>query len=342
MRIALINTFIPYIRGGAEIVVEDLKDQLLCQGHEVISFRLPFPESYEAQLVATIEASKLLCLYEFDRVIAFKFPAYTIEHQAKVIWLFHQFRQIYDLWDTEFEKASGPVGKSLKRIYQKVDNQDIPNSRHIFTIAQEVTNRLKKFNGIDSVVLPPPLKNHELYFSEKPGNYFFYPSRLTSLKRQHLAINAMRYVQSGVRLILAGVSEGDYLAQLREIVRKYRLEKSVEIKNEWITDEEKRKLIANSLGVLFVPYKEDYGLVSLEALYSSKPVITCKDSGGTGEFIENDVNGYIVEPDPKCIAQAMDALYLDKSKAERMGKAGLDGIIRRDITWPSTIRRLLS
>lgn len=342
MRIALVNTFIPYTRGGAEIVVDDLRDQLLCHGHEVISFRIPFPETYETQLVATIEATKMLCFNEFDRVISFKFPAYTIQHHAKVIWLFHQFRQIYDLWDSEFSITAGPDWKSIKRIYQNIDNQNIPQSRHIYTIAQEVTNRLKKYNVIDSVVLPPPLKNQELYFTEKPGDYFFYPSRLTSLKRQHLAIEAMRYVQSGVRLILAGVSEGEYIEQLRSMVREYKLEKSVEIKNEWISDDEKRKLMADSLGVIFIPYKEDYGLVSLEALYSSKPVVTCTDSGGTMEFIDNDVNGYVVEPDPKDIARAMDALYFDKSLAEHMGKAGLDEIIRRDISWPTTIRRLLA
>ena len=97
MRIALMNTFSPYIQGGAEIVVDDLADQLREHGHEVFIFRIPFPNSYEAQLVATIEAARMLCFDEFERVLAFKFPAYCILHGAKVIWLFHQFRQVYDL-----------------------------------------------------------------------------------------------------------------------------------------------------------------------------------------------------------------------------------------------------
>ena len=33
-----------------------------------------------------------------DRLIGLKFPAYLIPHPRKVIWLLHQHRQAYDLW----------------------------------------------------------------------------------------------------------------------------------------------------------------------------------------------------------------------------------------------------
>jgi glycosyltransferase involved in cell wall biosynthesis len=45
--------------------------------------------------------------------------------------------------------------------------------------------------------------------------------------------------------------------------------------------------------VLFAPYQEDYGYVTLEAFLSRKPVITARDSGGTLEFVEDGVNGYV-------------------------------------------------
>src|SRR5262245_55518753 len=52
MRIALLNIMMPHIRGGAEILVDDLAEQLQVHGHEVMLFRLPFPMSFEAPLVA--------------------------------------------------------------------------------------------------------------------------------------------------------------------------------------------------------------------------------------------------------------------------------------------------
>ena len=342
MRIALLNTFTPFVRGGAEILVDDLCEQLQIHGHEVYLHRIPFPYSFEAPLMATIESARLLCFDEYDRVIAFKFPAYCVQHREKVMWMFHQFRQVYDLWGKEYGLQPGPLGDSIRAMISAADNEDIPRSRHIYTNSQEVSSRLKNYNNIDSTVLPPPLKHQELYYTERTGDYFFYPSRLTPLKRQHLAIEAMHYVQSGVRLVVAGVSEVGYFRQLQEIIRSHHLEKRVDLRNEWISDDEKRSLMANALGAIYIPYNEDsFGFVSMEAFYSAKPVIACIDSGGTREIIEDGVNGFVTEPTPEAIAEAMDKLYSDKLLAERMGKAGLDEITRRDITWRSTVRRLL-
>lgn len=342
MRIALVNTFSPFIRGGAEILVDDLNDQLKEHGHEVQFFRIPFPRSFDSSLIATIEAVRMMCFDEFDRVIAFKFPAYCARHNLKVIWLFHQFRQVYDLWDKEHGLRPGPEGESIRLLVKGTDDEDIPQSHHVYTNSEEVSARLKSYNNIVSDVLPPPLKHQELYYSGTIGDYIFYPSRITPLKRQHLAIEAMRHVKSGVRLIIAGVSEGYYIDQLNQLIRDNDLEKRVELRNEWISDDVKRLLAANSLGIIYIPYNEDsFGFVSMEAFYSAKPVIACTDSGGTRELIINGVNGFVTQPDPKAIAAAMDQLYEDKLLAERMGKNGLNEIIRRDITWPTTIRRLL-
>lgn len=343
MRISLVNAFLPFIYGGAEILVNDLADQLREAGHEVVIFRIPSPNSSEAPLLASIEAARMLSFDEFDRVIAFKFPAYCIKHHAKVIWLFHQYRQVYELWGEEYGLKPGAVGERIRRIIIAADNQNIPRSRYIYTNSIEVLTRLKRFNNINATVLMPPLKKCELYYNAKVGNYIYYPSRVTSLKRQHLAIEAMRYVKSGVRLYITGVCEERiYFDQLKKIIRDNNLEKRIVLRNEWVSDEEKRELLSSSLGVIYIPFKEDScGFVSMEAFYSGKPLISCTDSGGTRELLNDGVNGYMVDPTPQSIALAMDMLYEDKEKAEQLGKSGLEEIVRRDITWPTTIRKLL-
>jgi glycosyltransferase involved in cell wall biosynthesis len=257
--------------------------------------------------------------------------------------MFHQFRQVYDLWGQEYGFQPGPTGESVRKIIMAADNEDIPRSRHIYTNSREVANRLKTFNGIDAKVLMPPLKNPDLYYTDRPKEYIFYPSRINGLKRQHLAIEAMKYVKSGVRLIVAGVSPDErYFDQLKNIIQEHGLEDRVELHNRWISDEEKRKWFAEALGAIYIPYQEDScGFVSMEAFYSAKPVISCHDSGGTKEIVEDAVNGYMVDPTPQAIAQAMDRLYEDKALAERMGQSGMELIHRLDITWPSTIERLL-
>lgn len=343
MRIALFNTMAPFVRGGAEILVDDLAEQLRLRGHEVALFRIPFPNNYEVPLLETILASRMFRFDEYDRVIAFKFPAYCLNHPNKVMWFFHQFRQVYELYDKQYGLVDDDLGKAIKSILTQIDNNEIPQSRHIYSNAQEVTKRLWKYNKINSEVLNPPLKNMNDYYNESIGDYIYYPSRITELKRQHLAIEAMRYVKSEVKLIISGkCDEVDYFCSLEQIIKKNNLHNKVKIENRWISDEEKMKYLANSLAVMYIPYKEDScGFVTMEGFYSAKPVISCKDSGGTVEFIDDNITGLFADPNPEDIAQKMDKLYKDKNLALQMGKKAKEEITRRNITWDETIRRLL-
>lgn len=343
MHIALVNTMSPFIRGGAEILVDDLKEQLHNFGHTATLYRLPFPTDFGIPLMNTIVAARTLRLDDYERVIAFKFPAYCVQHRAKVMWMFHQFRQVYELENTEFGLGKNGTADRIAQVVRRADNEDIPKSRHIYTNAYEVTNRLKKYNNIDSKVLPPPLKNAESYYCEKQGDYVFYPSRINSMKRQHLVVEAMKYTRSGVKLIIAGqCPDIAYLNQMKAFVNENSLQNKVVIRNEWISDEEKISLMADALAGIYIPYQEDScGFVTMEAQYCAKPVLTCTDSGGTVEFVENGVSGYFAEPTPDSIAAELDKLYEDKRNAEKMGQSGYQSIMKKDITWENTIRRLL-
>ena len=44
--------------------------------------------------------------------------------------------------------------------------------------------------------------------------------------------------------------------------------------------------LARCRAVVFPPYDEDYGFVTVEAFASAKPVITCTDSGGPTELVQ--------------------------------------------------------
>ncbi len=98
-------------------------------------------------------------------------------------------------------------------------------------------------------------------------------------------------------------------------------------------------MYANALGVLFAPFDEDYGYVTLEAFLSAKPVVTCRDSGGVLEFVRDGVNGRVAEPDPAALADALEGLAADRARAAAMGDAGRE--LARGITWDGVIEKLL-
>lgn len=88
--------------------------------------------------------------------------------------------------------------------------------------------------------------------------------------------------------------------------------------------DEKYDLYSKCLAVIFTPINEAFGYVVLESFFSSKPVITTIDSGGPTELVENKINGFIIENNPKKIAEIMDELYENRKLARELGKNALD------------------
>ena len=108
-----------------------------------------------------------------------------------------------------------------------------------------------------------------------------------------------------------------------------------------ISEEDKIKYYANCLAVYFGAYDEDYGYITLESFYSKKAIIVHPDAGGPLEFVKQNDNGYIIEPDPQEIACTIDNLYLNKKKAKTMGENGYQTLIDKNVNWDYVIEKLL-
>jgi glycosyltransferase involved in cell wall biosynthesis len=158
-----------------------------------------------------------------------------------------------------------------------------------------------------------------------------------------VAIEAMRYVRSDFKLLIAGKpDDARYEQHLQSLVSKYDLHGKVRLLG-WISEEEKADLFARAFGVLYVPYDEDsYGYVSLEAFQSSKLVVTFTDSGGTDELIDHEQNGLILEPSPTLLAEQMEELWANRPRARAMGEMGFESLGKKGICWDHVLERLLS
>ena len=98
--------------------------------------------------------------------------------------------------------------------------------------------------------------------------------------------------------------------------------------------------LARCRAVVFPPFNEDYGFVTVEAFMCGKPVITCADSGGPSELVRNGQNGYVTEPTPEAFAAAMRNLTDDRNLAARMGEEGHR--MASAMTWSDAVRQLLA
>jgi glycosyltransferase involved in cell wall biosynthesis len=343
MKVVVLSVHVPFVRGGAELLAGWLSDNLEERGHETELVRLPFRWNPPRVVLDHMLSARLTRIRPADRVVAMKFPAYLVPHENKVLWLLHQFRLAYELWATPHQGLeNGHEAARVREAVHAADNAYLPEAGAIYTNSKVTSRRLQHFNGLDSTVLYPPLRDPGSFRCESYGDYVFFPSRITPTKRQQLLVQALAHTRSGVRAVIAGAPDvSSYLDPLRETIEREGLASRVELIPEWISEERKLELYANALAVVYPPLDEDsYGYVTMEAFYAHKAVVTCEDSGGTHELVEDGVTGRVVAPTPEALAEALDELADDPALAERLGHAGRERLETLNVSWDAVVERL--
>lgn len=346
MKIAIAMVQVPFTKGGAEIHAEMLCKELKARGYEADIITIPFKWYPNQTLRDCMMIGRMIDLTEvngekIDVVIAMKFPAYYVKHDHKVLWLLHQHRQAYDLWNTPYgDIHKTKDGKQMRELIIQHDTKYIKEAKAVFTNAKNTSKRLKKYNNIDSTALYHPPLNYEKLHCIEYGNFVFYPSRIDSIKRQRLLVEAARYVKSNVTMVIAGGGAQTELDYLSEYIKNYHLESKVKLVG-FISEEDKIDYYARCLCVYFGAYDEDYGYITLEGFFSKKSVIVHKDSGGPLEFVEDEVNGYVIDNCAKEIAKKIDILYNDRQLAQEMGENGYQSLLNKHLNWDYVIDKLL-
>jgi glycosyltransferase involved in cell wall biosynthesis len=334
---------VPLVSGGAEIHARELVHALRRHGYLADRVAIPFKWYPKEEILAHAAAWRLIDLSEsngqpIDLVIGTKFPSYFVRHPRKVTWLVHQYRAGYELCGTcysDFDHSERDV--ALRDRLLQLDREMLSESRRIFTIARNISMRLEKFNGLSSEPLYPPPKLADRIRPGPYGDYVLSIGRIETVKRVDLAVKAMTLVDRPIRLLVAGDGTG------RDNVERLATEIGVADRVEFlgrIDDERLIELYAGALAVVFAPYDEDYGYITLEAFLARKPIVTAQDSGGPLEFVRNGINGLVCAPDAEEIAGSINRLAADRPCARRLGEAGFE--LARTITWDGVIEKLVN
>jgi glycosyltransferase involved in cell wall biosynthesis len=339
LRILVLGAQVPYQRGGAEWHLAALVRQLRARGHEVDSVELPFRWDPREEALRSALAWRLVDVTragpaDVDLVIGTRFPSYVARHPCKVVWLFHPFRQAYDLHDAGKDGfPDTPEGRALHEHVIAIDRQALGECRRVFTTSHNNARRLAHYLGVAAEVLPLPLEAPESFRSEAPEPYVLSVGRLESLKRTELLVKAAARLPPPFRAIVVG--EGPELAALRELADG--LGAPVEFRG-YATDDEVRSLYARAGAVFYAPWDEDYGLVTLEAFQSARPVVTTLDAGGPLEFVSDGENGRVVAPDPEALSAAIVELLAAPERAASLGRRGRERLAGLD--WTRVVERL--
>src|SRR5262245_22548681 len=274
-----------------------------------------------------------------DQVISLRFPGYAVQHPNHVLWLNHRMREYYDLWDqfsSHLTWKQGIKERARRSLIHGVDKYLFNRMQRRFVISATVQSRLRKFGGIQSSVLYPPPPQRD-YRHDRYGDCIFGVSRLSPLKRFDLVLRALAEpAAASIRCIIAG--EGAEAAPLHTLSQHLGIEDRVKFIGR-ISDAEMVDHLARCRAVVFPPFNEDYGFVTVEAFMCGKPVITCTDSGGPPELVRDGQSGYVTAPTPEALAVAMRRLIDDRNLAARMGETGY--AMATQMTWSKAIQQLL-
>jgi len=367
---------VPFVVGGAEKLWWGLQQYINENtAHHCELIKICTPESSFGDVINSYRRFFQLDLSHFDLVLTTKYPAWMLTHSNHHVYYQHPLRGLYELYpgpsdvpsqwarhtgvarilaclderplnagrllDAALELAHDPSvpadalalpGPLLRKIVHALDHWALARAARISAISQTVRDRPGYFPAPETVGVihhPSNLQG----FHDDGGAYLLTVSRLVPSKRVELILQA--YMQARVNIPLKIAGRGPELPALQE---KAKGMVPVEFTG-FVSDRELVDLYARARAVIFVPEDEDLGLITLEAMHSGKPVVTCTDSGGAAELVRHGQTGWVCPPNTAHLARALQEAAADPQKTARMGRRARADV--RDITWENTAAALL-
>ncbi|HYT65055.1 MAG TPA: glycosyltransferase family 4 protein [Vicinamibacterales bacterium] len=336
---------VPFVHGGAEVHVRELLRELKARGYDAELVSVPFKWYPKEEILPHAAAWRLLDLSEsngrpIDLMIGTKFPTYFARHPNKVAWLIHQYRAAYELCGTPYSDfGHNERDLGLRDTLIRLDTEMLGECRHVYANAQNTANRVRKYNGLEAEALyhPPRMAARLAQTPPSYGDFVLSVGRIESVKRVDLLVSAMARVDKPIRLVVAG--DGTQRANVERVARESGVADRITFLGS-VEDDQLLTLYRDALAVLYPPFDEDFGYVTLEAFLSRKAVVTATDSGGPNEFVVDGVNGFVCEPAPEAFADAINRLAKNQRHAASLGEAGYERA--RLVTWDGVIEKLLS
>ena len=332
---------VPFAWGGTEVMMDRLVDELRARDHEAELVTIPFKWYPGTRVLTQAFLWRMLDLDEVDGkrvdlVVGTKFPSYLVKHPEKRVWLVHQFRQAYELDDTDLAQfGDSPEDRALRRKVQALDRIALGEATRLFAISQNVADRLQRATGLVAEYLPPPPQDLD-YRNESYGDFVLSVNRLDRAKRIDLLLEAAA-LDPSLEVVIAG--DGPDRQRLEGLARDRGLDGRAHFAGR-VSEAELADLYGRCLAVYYAPVDEDYGMVPFEAFLSEKPVLTTTDAGGPLEIVSDRRTGLVVSPEAAEVARAAGWLRENRAEAASFGRAGK--ALAAEVTWDRAIASLLA
>jgi len=354
--------FFPSI-GGVQKYVSDLSFQLLDQGHQVTVICADEPHS-DSIWVGNIKVVRLPYLFKIANT------------NITISLLWRLMKEEFDLIHTHFPT---PWSAEISLICAKIKKKPCVLTYHndvdksgLLGLFSELYNRTSLFlllANVDKILITQPRYVKDSRFLDR------YKNKITIITNgvnelppinkqkqenstllfvgvldQHHRYKGLEYLIESVTILkdkwpdirLEIVGQGELVDEYRELTVKLNLEDRIYFYG--YVDDQKLSEIYQKCSIFVLPsidLHEGFGIVLIEAMARSLPVITT-DVVGLSEEIRNHHTGCVIPPkDPSAIAAAVNLLLSDPQKARKFGENGRN-LIKQKYLWKDISRNLVN
>mgnify|MGYP000728303927 CR=1 FL=1 len=216
-------------------------------------------------------------------------------------------RSPYDLRGYKLAKMGLFKGLAFRLMCLLVKSLYEPSIRKMDVVvanSENVRNRIKKYIGIDAIVINPPIDTDRFKWLGQE-DYYLSLARLEPEKRVDLVVRAFMKMPDKKLVVASGGSE---FARLVDMAKGY---KNITFLG-WASDEDIYKAVGNCIATIYIPIDEDFGMSPVESMSAGKPVLGAAE-GGLLETIVNGKTGVLLDRvSIESISRAIQIMSKDK------------------------------
>lgn len=349
--------------GGAEIFTHELSKGLIKKGHSVTIFSSSFEGAKNEEIIDSIRVIReghpdARTLFNSVHFKAYK--RYKKEFEGKVDLVIDEvhgvpfFSTFYvkekkaalicemagDLWNIAVSFPFSILGKIVEKIYP-LFYKKVP----VITISESSKLDLTN-NGFSKekvfVISMGSNSNIVLSLPEKERNEtLVFLSRLSRTKGVSDAIEAVSLLNKefpDIMLWIVGRGEKEYIEELKNLVKKLKIEKHIKF-FDYVSEDKKQDLLTRAHILIAPSFKEGWGLTVHEAGARGTPAVVY-NVPGLREVVVNNINGLICEVNsPENLAINIKKLLTDAKLYKKLQAGSITQ--RKKHTWDKSAEEFL-
>lgn len=228
---------------------------------------------------------------------------HVVQHpdQSRLHYFHTPARWLWNHSHSQFDAQNRLVRTMMLSFVNRQRVADVTTSHridHALVNSEVVGQRVRSYYGMIPEVIYPPIDTYDIDHSESEGFYLLL-NRITPKKRTKLAVQA--FTELGIELKVTGKpndEERDYYRECQRVAGD-----NVDFVG-WVSEDEKRDLLASCAGLVYPPTDEDFGMPPAEAMAAGKPVVGVRE-GFTKYQITDGENGVLFEPTLSSLVSAV-------------------------------------